>query len=84
VMMLLQLSDRVVVGETVRHDGDASSYSYYEWVKSLTIHVTEMSDNTSYKCTVRTRRLSNSADYTFTIVGESLLPLSVSHFYRCR
>jgi len=71
IMVLLQLSEQVLVSDTVRvrYASDDSTYQYYEWVKNLTIPAVEMSNDTSYKCTVQIGRLSNSALYSFTVVG---------------
>jgi len=61
-----------VISETERYAIDESNYQYYEWVKNLTIPAVEMTDDTSYRCTVRSGRLSNYADYSFTVVGKLL------------
>ena len=70
ITVLLQLSEQVVVGETRRYTGDASSYQYYEWVKNLTIPAVDVTDTSSYQCTVQIGGLSNYAVYNFTVVSK--------------
>jgi len=57
------------VSDTERDTGDASNYQYYEWSRNLTIPAVQMSDDATYKCTVKIGRMSGHAIYSFTVVG---------------